>query len=71
MKQMAEQLNWKAEHQSLNTIIDTMQSQTYLSTYEQRALKKLKKRRLRAKDRINQQFINDQTDRSPQPQTCC
>ncbi len=55
MKQMTEQLNWKTEHQNLNMIIDTMQSQNYLSSDEQRILKKLKKKRLRAKDKLNQQ----------------
>ena len=55
MSQMAEQLYWKAEHQNLNVIIDTMQSQSYLSSDEQRGLKELKKKRLHAKDKPNQQ----------------
>ena len=54
MNQMGEQLNWKAEHQSLNVIIDSMQSQSYLSPNEQKVLKELKIKRLHAKDKSTQ-----------------
>jgi len=55
MRHMTEQLCWKNEHQNLNLIIDTMQSQSYLSADELRVLKDLKKQRLYAKDKSTQQ----------------
>jgi uncharacterized protein YdcH (DUF465 family) len=54
MSEMAEQLNWKTEHQNLKEIISTMQSKPHLSSDEQRELKELKKKRLHAKDRSHQ-----------------
>ena len=70
MKQKSEQVNWKAEHQSLNIIIDKMQSQNYLSTDEHRVLKKLKKRRLRAKDKLTQKISHNHMGDFSQPQAC-
>ena len=42
--------NWKEEHQSPHTMVETLQERRNLTEYEQRALKELKKMRLRAKD---------------------